>query len=141
MEDTRRNHHLLHSALYEVYPAVLRYLIAVLKQSAAQRETKSKYFASKDESGNLETTLTKEPRSLKYPKWESTTPQLRLKLEIPTRNFFAPLGSIENETDHGEEADDTTGRQQHQESSNHIGGPPALVLTSQVNLKQLQRQL
>jgi hypothetical protein len=37
--------------------------------------------------------------------------------------------------------DDTTERQQHQAPSSQAGRPPPIVLTSQVNLIQLQRQL
>jgi hypothetical protein len=68
-------------------------------------------------------------------------PQSQLKPEVQTRNFFAPLRSIEIEADHGDDADDTTERQQHQASSSQAGRQPPIVLTCQVNLIQLQRHL
>jgi hypothetical protein len=45
------------------------------------------------------------------------------------------------EADHGGDADDTTEPQQHQAPSIQSGRPPPIVLTSQVYLTQLQRQL
>jgi hypothetical protein len=71
----------------------------------------------------------------------SNTLQLQSKPEVPTQNFFAPLRSIEMAVDHGDDADGATERQQHQEPSNQAGRPPPVVLTSQVNLIQLQRLL
>jgi hypothetical protein len=68
-------------------------------------------------------------------------PQLWLKHEIPTQNFFAPLMSIEMEADHGDDAENTTKHQQHQAPSNQAFRLPPIVLTSHVNLIQLQRQL
>jgi hypothetical protein len=53
----------------------------------------------------------------------------------------SPHRSIEIESDHEENADDTTERQQHQAPSSHGGRPPPTVLTSQVNPIQLQRKL
>jgi hypothetical protein len=68
-------------------------------------------------------------------------PQLQSKHEVPTRNFFAQLRSTEKEADNGDDADDTTERQQHQAPSSQVGRLPPIVLTSQVNLIQMQRQL
>jgi hypothetical protein len=45
------------------------------------------------------------------------------------------------ESDHGDDADKTTKRQQHQTTSSQAGRPPPIVLASQVNLIQLQKQL
>jgi hypothetical protein len=45
------------------------------------------------------------------------------------------------EADHGGDADTTTERQQHQAPSSQAGRPFPIVLTSQVNLMQLRRQL
>jgi hypothetical protein len=45
------------------------------------------------------------------------------------------------EADHGDDTEDTTERQKQQAPSSQAGRPPPTVLTSQVNLTQLQRQL
>jgi hypothetical protein len=45
------------------------------------------------------------------------------------------------EADHGDDADDTTERQQHQAPFSQVGRPPPIVLISQVNLIKLKRQL
>jgi hypothetical protein len=45
------------------------------------------------------------------------------------------------EADHGDDADTTTERQKYQAPSSLAGRLPHIVLTSQVNLTQLQRQL
>jgi hypothetical protein len=70
-----------------------------------------------------------------------SNPQLQLKPEVPTRNFFTPLRSIEMEADHRDDVEDTTECQQHQVPSSEASGLPPIILTSQVNLIQLQRQL
>jgi hypothetical protein len=46
-----------------------------------------------------------------------------------------------NGLDNGDDADDTTERQKHQAPTRQAGRPPAIVLTCQINLIQLQRQL
>jgi hypothetical protein len=43
--------------------------------------------------------------------------------------------------DHGDDADDTTERQQHQAQSYQVSKPLPIVLTSQVNLIKMQWQL
>jgi hypothetical protein len=45
------------------------------------------------------------------------------------------------EADHGDDADDTTERQQYQAPSSQTGRQPPIVLTSHVNLLQFQMQL
>jgi hypothetical protein len=121
----------LYSALYGMYTEVLHDLIAVLKECAAKRET-------------AETTITAPPSIEEFHgqirrKWKptddadnrakkptkSTTAVNELQSlsnsEVPTRNFFAPLTAIEIEADHGDEANDTTERQQHQAPSSQAG--------------------
>jgi hypothetical protein len=68
-------------------------------------------------------------------------PQLWSKDEVPTRNFFVPLRSTEMEADHGNDVDDSTKGQQQQALSSQAGRLPPIILTSQVSLIQLQRQL
>jgi hypothetical protein len=157
MADTRRNLHQLlkgkqlYSALYGVYTDVLHDLTAVLKESAAKEET-------------AKTTITTTPsmeefheqrRRKRKPKVDahkmakkptsSTTgvkdPKLRSKTDVPTWNFFAALRSIEMEANLEEDTDNTTERQQLQAPKSQAGRPPPIVLSSQVNLVQLQRQL
>jgi hypothetical protein len=157
MGDTRRNLHQfpkgkqLYSALYGVYTGVLHDLTAILKWSAAKGET-------------AKTTITTPPsmeefreqrRRKRKPTYDadkrakkpttSTTgindPQLRSKPEFPTRKYFVPLKSIQMNLGHGDNADDTTERGQHQAPSSQAGGPPSIVLTSQGNLIQLRKLL
>jgi hypothetical protein len=68
-------------------------------------------------------------------------PQLQLKPEVPTWNFFAPLRLIEMEADHRDDTYDTIKHQQHHTSFSQANRPPPSVLTSEVNLIQLQSQL
>jgi hypothetical protein len=60
--------------------------------------------------------------------------QLQSKSEVPTWNFFAPLRSSEMEDDHGDNTTVTA-------TSGQAVKLPPIILTSQVNLIQLQRQL
>jgi hypothetical protein len=78
-------------------------------------------MSKEDKNGNLQKMPTKELRSPQHSPQESTTPQLQLKPEVPTQNFFTPLRSIEMETDHG---NDTTELQQHQAPSSQAGCLP-----------------
>jgi hypothetical protein len=81
-----------------------------------------------DESGNLPMTLTKEPRSLQYPPWETTTSNCSWSLKFP----------------HGTSSPYRGGRLTAETTwttpliiSNitcQAGRPPSIVLTSQVNL-------
>jgi hypothetical protein len=137
----------LYRALCGVYTEVLHDLTAVLKESAAKGET-------------AKTTITAPPSIEEFREQRRPTddadkraktlitstagvndPQLRSNPEVPTRNFFVPLRSIEMEADHGDDADYTTEPQQHQAPSSQAGRPPPILLSSQVNLTQLQRQL
>jgi hypothetical protein len=142
MAVARRNLHQLlkglqiYSALHGTYTEVLHDLTAVSRESAANGET-------------AKTTITAPPsiaefRERRRRKLESTDdsnqgakkptasttgvndPQFHSKPEVPTRNFFAPLRSIEMEADHGDDADDTTERQQHQALASQACRPPPL---------------
>jgi hypothetical protein len=72
---------------------------------------------------------------------ESTTPNCGRNLKFPPSTFFAPLRSTEIQADNAHDADDTTEFQHHQAPFNQAGRPPPIVLTSHVNMIQLQRQL
>jgi hypothetical protein len=68
-------------------------------------------------------------------------PQLQSKGAVATQNFFIPLRSTEMEADHGDNMDHSTEGQHEKVPSSQAGRPPPIVLTSRVNLVQLQRQL
>jgi hypothetical protein len=62
--------------------------------------------------------------------------------ELPTRNFFAPLRSAGMELDPTEDTNSQTdGEQQQQPPNSQRGRPPPIILTSTINLIQLQKQL
>jgi hypothetical protein len=64
------------------------------------------------------------------------------QLEIPTRNFFAPLRTADKEVEHTEDnSDRTDGDHQQQSPSSRRGRPLPIILTSAINLIQLQKQL
>jgi hypothetical protein len=156
MADTSRNLHQLlkgkqqYSALYGVYTEVLYDLTAVLKESAAEGETAKTTITAPPsiedfrEQRRRKRKPTDTNQRSKKPTTSTTKvndPKLQSKPEAPTRNFFAPLVSTEMEAGHGDEADDTTERQQHQAPSSQAGRLPPIVLTPHVNMIQLQRQL
>jgi hypothetical protein len=76
----------------------------------------------------------------KKPTTALNDPRLR-RQEIPTKNFFAPLRTTEIETSQSEAVGDSTINQQGLAPTNKTGRPPPIVLTSQVNLFQLQKRL
>jgi hypothetical protein len=64
------------------------------------------------------------------------------QLELPTRNFFTPLRAADMEVEHTEDISDRTdGNHQQQSPSSQRGRPPPIILTSAINLIQLQKQL
>jgi hypothetical protein len=153
MEGNRSNRHQLlkgnnlYSDLYGVYIEVLHDLTAVLKENAAKRETakttitappsieqfhekrkrKRKHNEDADKRAKKPTISTTEVNDFK----------LHSKSQVPTRKLFASLRSTEMETDHRDDAGDTTDRQQYQATSSQAVRQPPIVLTSQVNLIQL----
>jgi hypothetical protein len=157
MMDTRRNLHQflkgqqLYSALYDVYTEVLHDLTAVLKESDAKGETvKTTIIAPPsikefhEQRSRKRKPTNNADKGAKKPTISTTginDPQLQSKSEVPARNFFAPLRSIDMEADHGHNMDDSTERQQHEASSSHADRPPLIVISYQVNLIQLHRQL
>jgi hypothetical protein len=68
--------------------------------------------------------------------WDS---RMRTQVEVPTRNFFAPLRA--SGMDVAEETIDQPNEEQPQPSSGKSGRPPPIVLTSATNLIQLQRHI
>jgi hypothetical protein len=102
-----------------------------IKELREQRRRKQKPTDDIDKRAKKPTTSTTKVNHL----------QLQSKAEVPTQNFVTSLRSIETEADHGADADGTTERQQQPAPSIQASMPPPIVLTSQVNLIQLQRQL
>jgi hypothetical protein len=131
-----------------VYTEVLHDLTTVPKESAAKGETAKTTITTPPSIEEFREQRRRKPKPTddaderaKEPTisiTEVNVPQLLSKPEVPTPNLFAPLRSNEMEADHG---DDTTERQPHQKLSSKAGRPPPIVVTSQVNLIQSQRQL
>jgi hypothetical protein len=63
-------------------------------------------------------------------------PHVYLEPEVPSRNFFTPLSSVEMEADHGDDVEYTTEHLQLQAPSSQTGTLTPIVPTSQVNLIQ-----
>jgi hypothetical protein len=158
MSDTRRNLHRLlkgkqlYSALYGVYTKALHDLTAVLKQSAAIGETAKTTITTppsieevREQRRRKRKPTDDADKRVMKPTTSTTRvnppPRLQSKPEVPTRNFFDPLRSTEIEADYSDNPNCSTESQQHRAPSNQAGGPPPVVLTSQVNLIQLQKQL
>jgi hypothetical protein len=155
MAVTRRNLHQLlkgkqlYSALPGVYTELLHDLTAVLKDSAAKGETAKTTITAPPsiEEFREQRTRKRKPtddadKSAKKPTTSTTgvnDPQFRSKPQGPTRKFLSPLRSTEMDADHGDDADDTIERQQHQAPCSQADRPPPIALTFQLNMRQLQR--
>jgi hypothetical protein len=64
------------------------------------------------------------------------------QLELPTRNFFAPLRAADVEVEHTEDnSERTDGDHQQKLPSSQRGRPPPIILAYAINLIQLQKQL
>jgi hypothetical protein len=74
---------------------------------------------------------------------ESRDARLRPKGEVPTRNFFAPLrtAEIDLESTHVEGTSESPTSETQQTSSSKAGRTPPIILTSAINLIQLQRHI
>jgi hypothetical protein len=77
------------------------------------------------------------------PTHESRDPRLRPKGKVPTRNFFAPLRTTEMDlkNNHEEATSESPTSVKQQASSSKAGRPPPIILTSTINLIQLQRHI
>jgi hypothetical protein len=69
--------------------------------------------------------------------------RMRSQGKLPTRNFFASMRATEMEVDCTlvEESTEKPDRKAQQASSSKSGRPPPIMLTSIINLMQLQRQI
>jgi hypothetical protein len=63
------------------------------------------------------------------------------QLELPTRNFFKPRRTADMELEPTGDNSDRTNSHQQQPPSNQRGRRPPIILTSAINLIQLQKQL
>jgi hypothetical protein len=65
--------------------------------------------------------------------------EFQQKAAVPTRNFYAPLTTmdVENENETAEETEPST--KQQQQTAKGAGRPPPIVLTSSVKLIKLER--
>jgi hypothetical protein len=75
---------------------------------------------------------------------ETRDPRISSQLELPTRNFFAPLKTVgmelESAEDTSNKVDDDGDQQQPQPPSSQRARRPPIILTSATNLIQLQKQ-
>jgi hypothetical protein len=153
--ETRKNLHqhlegkALYSALYGIYTEVLHELKGELQGSVARGEAANPAPDPEQttEGFREQRRRKRNPSDGQHSKAKPSTPttsvndpRLQRQQGVPTTNFFALLRSSHMET--GEEiAEDIPENVQQQVASSQIGRPPPIVLTSEVNLIALQRQL
>jgi hypothetical protein len=100
-------------------------------------EIQMKNFASRREERGMPDS---EAKNIK--KAAKQTTGARVTQELPTRNFFAPLRTAGMDLDPTEDTNNQTdGEQQQQPPNSQRGRPPPIILTSIINLIQLQKQL
>jgi hypothetical protein len=141
-----------YSAVYGTYSVTLNELKAILQGSAKKSTSQqaegipaanSPPVEAKDEgfreqrrrkrrsSSEDETTRQRGPKK--------TAPQVERQTQKAERNFFAPLRTEEMEAE--EKAEDGQDSEEQQQRSAGSGRPPPIVLTSAVNLIQMQKTL
>jgi hypothetical protein len=146
-EDNRANYckdltgKTLFSALYGTYTVTLKELKSLLKASttaAGLLRSQLKMQASKKFGGANGTTPPKPPpTSKKAVPTGAFAPATTPPMEITTRNFFSPLRAAKIDTESagsGAPSSEAT-------APGKTGRPPPIILTSAVNLIQLQKQL
>jgi hypothetical protein len=151
-ETSRNLHQLLvgkplYSALQGVYAQVLIDLKGVLQESAAKGD--AAFTSVSGTEGNEFREQRRRKRNYseipenksKKPTTALNDPRLRRQQEIPTRNFFDILRTTEMEKSQSDAADHSTTNQQELTPTNRTGRPPPIVLTSQVNLIEIQKRL
>jgi hypothetical protein len=142
----------LFRALYGVYTVTLSELKLVLQNSAAKgpmgptpptpsdgnpEEFKEMKRRRRNPSTDDSVTVSEKPASVQRP----AKCEIQQKVAIPTRNFYAPLTTmdVEIQNEITEETDPST--QQQQQTAKGAGRPPPIVLTSSVNLIKLERDI
>jgi hypothetical protein len=130
----------LFSALYVTYTVALDELKAVLKKSTPAGQSKTPRSAATQEDGFKEVRRSKRhntnetaPTSKKTACTAVDTPHK----EAATRNFFAPLRASDMDTD----STNTEATPCEAATPAKLGRPPPIVLTSDVKLMLLQKQL
>jgi hypothetical protein len=147
----------LFNALYGTYSVALSDLKQVLQTSAkstpAPEQQAHSTITKGEDDGFKEQKRRKRRNSSEYElQRKNVTPVESSHLDapyqkaaqVPTRNSFAPLRAVNMETENGEAASKTTDQseQQGQHSTpTKAGRPPPIVLTSTVNLINLQKDL
>jgi hypothetical protein len=125
----------LFTAMLRLYAAIHREMRdSVLPDS---QQPKEKFREQRRRKRNPSDNQVKKPKpSLPTP--GSRDPRLQPKREVPTENFFAPLRSSEMDI---EGTTDKPENEKQKPSSSKAGRPPPIVLTTAINLTQLQKRI
>jgi hypothetical protein len=120
----------LFSALYGVYCLALANLKAVLQNSVGRT---SEPFQTTEPTASADDTdgFQERKRKKRNITGETSPPKTQAATPVPTRNFFAPLNSMEMDTE-GKTGDDTP---------KYSGRPPPIVVTTSINLIKTQKEI
>jgi hypothetical protein len=129
------------SALYGTYTVTLKELKSLMKASTTAGRTTEKPAQNEGfqevRRRKRHNTTEAAPTSKKAVPTEASAPASKPPKEITTRNFFAPLRAPKMDTESaGSEAPSSEAT-----APGKTGRPPPIILTSAVNLIQLQKQL
>jgi len=137
----------LFSALYGMYSVALNDLKKVLQTSAKRMlpQQRKPNTEQSQEDGFQEQKRRKRRNSAKEEDKKGTDSQAvapyQRVLQVPTRNFFAPLRADKMETANEPNVEDQSGQQDQQAPTNKAGRPPPIVLTSKINLIAVQKEI
>jgi hypothetical protein len=120
----------LFSILYGTYTVMLNELKSALKASTQTEQTKQGDGFKEVRSRKRHNT-----KEAAYTSKKATLP--RATVEVTTRNFFAPLQTMNMDTD----VPGTESNAAEETVPGKLGRPPPIVLTSATNFIQLQKQL
>jgi hypothetical protein len=129
----------LFSALYGMYTVTLKDLKAMLKASSPAGQSVTPQCAAPREDGFKEVRHRKRNSSSEAApttKKAVSAAEVAPQKEVPTRNFFSPLRANMDTDCPGAEA-----TANEEIVPGKAGRPPPIILTSQTNLIQLQKQL
>jgi hypothetical protein len=141
----------LFNALYGTYTVALNELKHILQSSAKMTLAPQKQVAIPQKGEADEGFQEQKRRKRRNSSDEKTkknaatdaqaVPPHRRVAQLPTRNFFAPLGTTMETDTAGAAPKDQPEQQSQQAAANKGGRPPPIVMTSTINLISLQKDL
>jgi hypothetical protein len=134
----------LFTGLMRLYAAMHREIVESVQADPSDKQQVDEHGGFKQQRRRKRSSSDEQQKQIKKsakPTSETRDPRIPSQLELPTRNFFAPLKTAGMELESSEDTSNQADDDGDQPPSSRRGRPPPIMLTSATNLIQLQKQL